>query len=56
MDFSEEGTALVFRVKNKVVEATTSIIYIVCPGSVRTVSIKYTGHELFSKFHSFYSK
>jgi hypothetical protein len=30
--------------------------YTVCPGSVRTVFIKNTRHELFSKFHSFYWK
>jgi hypothetical protein len=30
--------------------------YTVCPGSVRTVFIKNTRRELFSKFHSFYSK
>jgi hypothetical protein len=31
-------------------------MYTVCPGSFRTVFIKNTRHELFSKFHSFYSK
>jgi hypothetical protein len=30
--------------------------YTVCPGSAWTVFIKNTGHELISKFHSFYSK
>jgi hypothetical protein len=30
--------------------------YTVCPRSVRTVFIKNTRRELFSKFHSFYSK
>jgi hypothetical protein len=32
------------------------LTYTVCPGSVRTVSIKNTRRGLFSKFHSFYSK
>jgi hypothetical protein len=31
-------------------------IYTVCPGSVRTVFSINTSRELFSKFHSFYSK
>jgi hypothetical protein len=30
--------------------------YTVCPGSVRTVFVENTRRELFSKFHSFYSK
>jgi hypothetical protein len=33
-----------------------SLIYTMCPGSVRTVFIKNTRHELFSKCHSCYSK
>jgi hypothetical protein len=31
-------------------------VYTVCPGSVRTESIEFTRSELFSKFHSSYSK
>jgi hypothetical protein len=31
-------------------------IYTVCPRSVRTVFIKNTRRELFSKFHTSYSK
>jgi hypothetical protein len=33
-----------------------TLLYTACPGSVRTVFIKNTRCELFSKLHSFYSK
>jgi hypothetical protein len=46
----------IIRRQSQTVQRKTLYAYTLCPGSVRTVFIKNTRRELFSKFHSFNSK